>query len=75
MRKPRILVIVKGTVNVISSDSPSKNDNVRSTTVPLKVFSEECPKLFKLASKIIHNVINIKEIVNIFRRNVKNIFF
>ena len=34
-------LFVKGTVNVISSDPPWKDDNPRFTTVPLKPLSDQ----------------------------------
>ena len=33
--------LFKGTVSVISSDSPYKDDNARFTTVPLKALSDQ----------------------------------
>ena len=37
----RLEGMIKGTVSVISSDLPSKDDNVRFTTVPLKTLSDQ----------------------------------
>ena len=35
------IVLLKGTVSVISSDSSCKDDDARFTTVPLKPFSDQ----------------------------------
>ena len=37
----RLEDIIKGTVSVISSDPPCKDNNVRFTTVPLKTLSDQ----------------------------------
>ena len=36
-----LMSIIKGTVNVISSDPPSKDENAQFSTVPLKALSDQ----------------------------------